>query len=44
MKKDPTYVEAIANTLVLTIISGNDPKELTEYVQQVLFRCTTNRF
>lgn len=30
MKKDPTYVEAIANTLVLTVISGNDPKELTE--------------
>lgn len=32
MQKDPEYVEAIANTLVLTVVSGNDPKELTEYV------------
>lgn len=32
MQKDSNYVEAIANTLVLTIVSGNDPKELIAYV------------
>lgn len=32
LKKDPEYAEAIANLLVLTVISGQDPKELIEYV------------
>ena len=32
IQKDPQYVEAIANLLVLTVISGKDPKELTRYV------------
>lgn len=32
MKKDPTYAEAIANALVLQVITGKDPKELIEYV------------
>lgn len=32
LKKNPKHAETIANTLVLTIISGKDPKELTEYV------------
>lgn len=30
--KDPQYAEAIANMLVLTVISGQDPQELIEYV------------
>lgn len=30
LKKEPEYVEAIANTLVLTVISGSDPTELTQ--------------
>lgn len=28
MKKDPQFAEAIANLLVLTVITGNDPTEL----------------
>lgn len=32
MKKDPAYAEAIANTLVLQVITGKDPHELIEYV------------
>lgn len=34
LKKEPEYAEAIANTLVLTVISGNDPKELTESLKK----------
>lgn len=30
LQKEPEYAEAIANMLVLTVISGKDPKELTE--------------
>lgn len=30
LQKEPEYAEAIANTLVLTIISGQDPSELME--------------
>jgi coatomer subunit epsilon len=30
MKKDPENAEAIANLLVHSVISGKDPKELTE--------------
>lgn len=29
MKKEPDYAEAIANLLVLTVITGRDPKEVT---------------
>lgn len=32
VSKNPNYAEAIANLLVLTVISGKDPKEFTEYV------------
>lgn len=32
MKKDPGYAEAIANALVLQVITGKDPKELIGYV------------
>lgn len=47
MKKDPAYAEAIANALVLQVISGKDPKELIECVpglspephQRVSLRC-----
>lgn len=31
MKQQPDYVVAIANSLVLTTISGGDPAKLTEY-------------
>lgn len=31
LEKEPEYAEAIANLLVLTVISGKDPKELTAY-------------
>lgn len=31
-KKDASYAEAIANMLVLAVISGKDPKEHMEYV------------
>ncbi|KAK2043263.1 coatomer epsilon subunit [Colletotrichum somersetense] len=30
LAKDPNYAQAIANLLVLTVISGKDPKEFTE--------------
>lgn len=30
MKKDPSHAEAIANALVLQVITGKDPKELIE--------------
>lgn len=30
LEKDATSADAIANLLVLNVISGNDPKELTE--------------
>lgn len=30
LAKDAGYAEAIANLLVLTVISGQDPKEFTE--------------
>lgn len=33
IEKDPSYVEAIANTLVLKVISGEDSTELTGYGQ-----------
>lgn len=29
LKKEPQYTEAIANLLVLTVITGKDPNELT---------------
>jgi coatomer protein complex subunit epsilon len=32
LKKDPKYTEAIANMLVLTVISGGDTSEYTAYV------------
>ena len=32
LKKEPDYAEAIANTLVLTVISGSDPTQLTQSV------------
>lgn len=32
MKKDPNYAEAISNMLVLSVISGKDPKEYVRYV------------
>ncbi|PNY27696.1 Coatomer subunit epsilon [Tolypocladium capitatum] len=35
LKKEPGYVEAIANTLVLTVISGSDPTELTQSLKRV---------
>jgi coatomer subunit epsilon len=31
-KKEPDFAEAIVNSLVLAVISGKDPKDLTEYV------------
>lgn len=33
LKKEPSSVDAIANTLVLTVVSGADPKQLTEYAK-----------
>ena len=30
LKKEPEYAEAIANTLVLTVLMGSDPTELTQ--------------
>ncbi|KFH44753.1 Coatomer subunit epsilon-like protein [Hapsidospora chrysogenum ATCC 11550] len=35
LKKEPEYAEAIANLLVLTVISGKDPKGLTESLKKV---------
>jgi Flp pilus assembly protein TadD len=32
LKKEPEYAEAIANFLVLSVITGKDAKELTRYV------------
>jgi coatomer protein complex subunit epsilon len=32
LKKEPEYAEAVANMLVLSVLSGNDPKEYMEYV------------
>lgn len=32
LQKDASYAEAIANMLVLTVVTGNDPAALTEYV------------
>ena len=32
IKTEPKYADAIANLLVLTVVSGKDPKEITEYV------------
>jgi coatomer protein complex subunit epsilon len=29
IQKDPDYAEAIANLLVLTVVTGKDPKDLT---------------
>lgn len=31
LQKDPSSADAIANLLVLTVVSGKDPKEFTEY-------------
>ena len=31
LTKEPGYAEAIANLLVLTVITGKDPKEFTRY-------------
>lgn len=31
MKKEPGYAETIANLLVLSVVTGKDPKELTRY-------------
>lgn len=33
LKKDPSYAQAIANLLVLNVIGGKDPKELTAQLQ-----------
>jgi len=35
MEKEPEYAEAIANLLVLTVISGKDPKELTATLKKI---------
>ncbi|KND89568.1 Coatomer subunit epsilon [Tolypocladium ophioglossoides CBS 100239] len=35
LKKEPEYVEAIANTLVLTVIFGSDPTELTQSLKKI---------
>lgn len=32
LQKQPDYAEAIANLLVLTVVTGKDPAELTQYV------------
>jgi hypothetical protein len=32
LKKEPTYAEAIANLLVLSVITGKSAEELTRYV------------
>ncbi|EOO04150.1 putative coatomer subunit epsilon protein [Phaeoacremonium minimum UCRPA7] len=34
LKKEPGYAEAIANLLVLTVITGKDPKEFTSTLQK----------
>lgn len=34
MKKDPSYAEAIANSLVLQVIIGKGSQELVEYVDE----------
>lgn len=39
IQKQPDYAEAIANFLVLTVIIGQDPAELSRYV---LFMCCLN--
>lgn len=33
VKTEPGYADAIANTLVLSVISGNDTTKIKEYVQ-----------
>lgn len=38
MKKEPDFAAAIANMLVLKVITGKDPKELTRYVYVALSR------
>ncbi|PKS07512.1 hypothetical protein jhhlp_006116 [Lomentospora prolificans] len=35
IKTEPKYADAIANLLVLTVVSGKDPKEITEKLKQV---------
>lgn len=46
LEKDPANVEAIANTVVLTTVSGKDATELLEYVSHnfaiVYFRSTNS--
>lgn len=32
LKNEPTYVEAIANMLVLKVVNGQDTEEFTKYV------------
>jgi coatomer subunit epsilon len=36
MQKEPSYAEAIANLLVLTVVIGKDPQELTKYVFHII--------
>lgn len=44
LKKEPEYAEAIANSLVLTLISGQDASELKEYVSySLLALASTNQ-
>lgn len=38
LKKEPGYAEAIANLLVLNVIVGKSPKELTRYATQSLLK------
>jgi len=35
LKKEPEYADAIANILVLSVVSGKDPKEYIEYVLSI---------
>jgi coatomer protein complex subunit epsilon len=35
LKKEPEYAEAVANMLVLTVVSGQDATELTETLKKV---------
>ena len=43
LQKQPSYVEAIANMLVLQVISGGDATELTEYAPALCFPCAVSR-
>lgn len=42
LKKEPNYAEAIANLLVLNVITGKNPEELRRYASRRLYPLLAN--